>query len=323
MNFRKPITVFAICFALAINSLFAQQYTPFPTSDAYWLEYVGWFEIGWDQKYYLSGDTILGNQTYSKVYSKHEHGINDTVGGEYVGCIREDSLKHVYFLAAQETEVPCLVNVVNELILYDFSAQVGDTLSHLIDPAYYPYLDTLLYVRHIVTDIDSVEVLGEFRKRLAFYTYEPMANSRYGYWIEGIGSTLGLFSPIHFENCGPGFFNTEFLCFFQNNIYVYSDPWNTAYCNAVSVDDALPEQEPLDIYPNPATHTLNIRYSTSNIRYSICIFDLIGRQIYEIRIPAKEEGIQVDVSSYPAGIYFVVIKDEIGILARRKFVVLK
>jgi hypothetical protein len=320
MNFRKPIIVFAICFALAINSLFAQQYTPFPTSNAYWLEYVGWFEIGWDQKYYLSGDTILGNQTYSKVYSKHEHGINDTVGGEYVGCIREDSLKRVYYLAAQETEVPCLVNVVNELILYDFSAQVGDTLSHLIDPAYYPYLDTLLYVRHIVTDIDSVEVLGEFRKRFAFYTYEPMANSRYGYWIEGVGSTLGLLSPIHYENCGPGFFTTGLVCFFQNAVFTYS-PWDHAYCNTVGINNTTSGAESLELYPNPTTHTLNIRYSTSNFRYSMCIYDLFGRQMYEIQIPVEEKGIQVDVSSYPAGVYFIALKNEKGIVNRKKFIV--
>jgi hypothetical protein len=55
----------------------------------------------------------------------------------------------------------------------------------------------------------------------------------------------------------------------------------------------------------------------------MCIYDLYGRQMYEIQIPVKEKGLQVDVSSYPAGIYFVIIRDEIGILARRKFVVLK
>jgi hypothetical protein len=53
----------------------------------------------------------------------------------------------------------------------------------------------------------------------------------------------------------------------------------------------------------------------------MCIYDLLGRQMYEIRIPAKEEGIQVDVSSYPAGVYLIALKNEKGIVTRKKFIV--
>jgi hypothetical protein len=85
----------------------------------------------------------------------------------------------------------------------------------------------------------------------------------------------------------------------------------------------------IQLYPNPATNTLNIRYSISDpsatlrasIRYSMFIYDLFGRQMDEVQIPAKDQDIRVDVSSYPAGVYFVVLKDEKGNINSSKFVV--
>jgi len=85
----------------------------------------------------------------------------------------------------------------------------------------------------------------------------------------------------------------------------------------------------IQLYPNPAINTLNIRYPISDpsttlrkgVRHLLFIYDLYGRQMDEVRIPAKNQDIRVDVSSYPAGLYFVVLKDENGIDARKKFIV--
>jgi hypothetical protein len=65
---------------------------------------------------------------------------------------------------------------------------------------------------------------------------------------------------------------------------------------------------------------VNIRYSISDIRYSIFIYDLYGRKQDEVIIPKGQEQMHVDVSDYPCGVYIVVLKDENGIVARGKFV---
>lgn len=96
----------------------------------------------------------------------------------------------------------------------------------------------------------------------------------------------------------------------------------------VSVKENFYESD-LILYPNPTTNTLNIRYPISDpsatlrtsIRYSMFLYDLYGKQLDEVPISTKEEIIQVDVSSYPTGVYFVVLKDEVGIITRRKFIV--
>jgi hypothetical protein len=74
------------------------------------------------------------------------------------------------------------------------------------------------------------------------------------------------------------------------------------------------------IIPNPATHEVTIRYSISDIRYSIFIYDLYGRKQSEIIIPPGQEQIRLDVSAYPAGVYVAVLKDINGFVARGKFI---
>ncbi|MCD4723467.1 MAG: T9SS type A sorting domain-containing protein [Bacteroidales bacterium] len=51
------------------------------------------------------------------------------------------------------------------------------------------------------------------------------------------------------------------------------------------------------------------------------IYDIWGRQQEEMQIPKGQEQVKIDVSTYPAGIYFAVLRNEKEILGRRKFVV--
>jgi hypothetical protein len=82
----------------------------------------------------------------------------------------------------------------------------------------------------------------------------------------------------------------------------------------------MPQASGLYFYPNPANHFVNIRYSISDIRYSIFIYDLYGRKQNEIIIPKGQEQTHIDVSAYPVGVYIAVLKDEKGVVARGKFV---
>lgn len=92
---------------------------------------------------------------------------------------------------------------------------------------------------------------------------------------------------------------------------------------------SIPE-EPLQInndafliYPNPASSEvrIDIRYSLIDFRSSIFIYDIFGRKQEEIRIPADQNQVRIDVSTYPAGVYIAILKNERSVLGRRKFVV--
>lgn len=83
------------------------------------------------------------------------------------------------------------------------------------------------------------------------------------------------------------------------------------------------KKEKIIIYPNPTSHYMNIRFSLFDTRYSLFIYDIFGRLMDEIILPPWQEESRVDVSSYPDGVYLVVLSDDKGIVGRRKFVVAK
>ncbi len=103
---------------------------------------------------------------------------------------------------------------------------------------------------------------------------------------------------------------------------------------------SIPEDEVMNninIFPNPATDQINIRYSTlrqakdklSDTRsfdklrtsYSMFIYDIFGRQQLIIEIPAGQDQLSIDVSDYLPGIYVIVLKNKKRFLGQRKFVV--
>jgi hypothetical protein len=82
------------------------------------------------------------------------------------------------------------------------------------------------------------------------------------------------------------------------------------------------------LYPNPANSALNCRlqiaspaYGWADCKSLLLIYDMIGRKMEELQIPKGQELVRIDVSSYPAGIYIAVLKNEKRMLGRRKFVV--
>ncbi len=72
------------------------------------------------------------------------------------------------------------------------------------------------------------------------------------------------------------------------------------------------------LYPNPAKNNLNIEFPpNSNNSQVLCFYDLLGNVLYQTRF--TENHYSLDVSSYPAGIYFVELRDEQnGNIGRKK-----
>ena len=86
---------------------------------------------------------------------------------------------------------------------------------------------------------------------------------------------------------------------------------------------SIPEDEVrkcFNIYPNPSSSVIHIRSSVPGARSSVFIYDLFGQVMDELTILAGQEETQVDISTYPAGIYFAVLNNEFGIIVRKKFI---
>jgi hypothetical protein len=77
----------------------------------------------------------------------------------------------------------------------------------------------------------------------------------------------------------------------------------------------------MELFPNPATNEINCRLSTVNCQCIISIYDIWGRKMDAVSIPANQEQISIDISNFPPGIYIAVLKSERKMLDRKKFVV--
>ena len=288
------------------------EYIPFPDSGAIWSEY---YQDGWGAEEYmvyerfaLNGeDTVINDLTYKKLYIFHDTTFNKS-NASYVGGIREDENKRVYFKGDYEIHSfkPSYQNTHNhdELLLYDFSLSIGDTLKE----GNLSYEEDFI----ILTSIDTILIGNSYRKQYKF-------NNRMVKWIEGIGNLRGLlFSSGGLKLGGP---DGELICFKQNNKILY---FNNYY------DDCMPfitgietyqyNNSAIIVYPNPATKDC-VTFQFDNCLISdLKIFDCNGSSpgIYKI---GEQPDYILKTEKYQPGVYFYIATTKRGLCHTGKFVV--
>jgi hypothetical protein len=280
-----------------------QSYHNFPDSNAIW-NIVGdnvFTNAEYEFRYGLYGDTVINSKSYSKVYSLFDTTLINP-NSTYFGAIREDVNRKVYFLKPG----------YEETILYDFSAQIGDTIWYQIGGAlcgdtfaFWPQTPHYL----VVSTIDSILLENnEYRKKWNL-NGEFMAD----HWVEGIGSIswFGLFNPIisDIALCGDSY---SFACFRQNYETIYIDNVNcgTCYCNIIlSYEDIFDNRDnKLSIFPNPAENEMVIIFLNADGPYNIQIFNMTGQNVYT-RTEVHEDYLKIPVSTLQSGQYILIVSN--------------
>ena len=79
----------------------------------------------------------------------------------------------------------------------------------------------------------------------------------------------------------------------------------------------------LEVWPNPCREVLSVKCLglSSGGDYSLSIYDIFGREIKIIDVPNKQYEVQLNIESFPSGVYVVILRNGLDILATRKFVV--
>jgi len=316
LRVTKGILPSAFClllFAFCIFSAWAQnsfptdeyQYVPIPNNHIWSVNVM---------KFKTQGDTVINNKEYLKVYQQYNNAPYefDMSKAKYYCALRNDTLnKKVYVVYPDKmnvynhgyNETPIFITTdTTELLLYDFSLNVGDTVSiyEFNEMDIYKLKmkrveDVWLFEDLTYTNTDSMQLLenGSYRRRILMNLYDTW---HAGYntitaWIEGIGSIHGL--TRHFLDnlviCDAGFWNL--LCYENENELLLSTPWNiNNNCFRYGVRVKIKENSKnidIDVYPNPATDYLKIKnieeLNLSN--YEIEIFDVYGRNIYSSTCP--------------------------------------
>ncbi|MCF8365738.1 MAG: T9SS type A sorting domain-containing protein [Bacteroidales bacterium] len=244
--------------------------------------------------YHVSGDTILNSVTYKKLYHSTE---NNPESWNFSAYMREDADKKVYKRGNSNTE---------EILLYDFSLDVGDSiLSGNCE-------DTYLYV----DSITSMMVNGSIRLKhwISYKQYPDYHES----WIEGVGSSR----HIIFSGA-PCFVGGHywFLCMSADGEVVYMNP-NYNYCYITGETEE--KNSVFRVYPNPSgtgNMVLEFKNQEHYKNMDLKVFDVFGKQIHTESIYPQQGAMRLDTSQWPAGIYVATIFSNGQIKGKCKIVV--
>ena len=211
------------------------QYTPFPTENAEWLmqrtaaQGGGAYSLSFSA-YRLSGDTVINDTLYHKVYETMD--FNAGAPPVLVAGLREAE-QRVYArrIGYNGLQGGCQWDPAFEVMLYDYTLDSpGDSLR-----IQHSWIGEVLYR---VLSIDSVQVNGQPRRRIncenISYSCGPMPLS----YIEGVGSERHLLDPFMLQT-----YEVNYLlsCFKQEEVFQYSAFSTPPLCDITTVGMVRPE----------------------------------------------------------------------------------
>ena len=247
--------------------------------------------------YRTSGDTIINNVEYQKLYKSSDSLFSDST---YYTGVRFDSNK-IYQISYNQ-----------EKLLFDFNLEVGDTIFD-----FYYYYENILMV--VADSVSSINLGGENLKQI-FVTYYCKFNLNLSYndvWVENIGSmSNGLLNNGCY--CLTGCTDAHhLLCYKENDLLLYKNShYNTCYKNTLPLEVEETKVDKYLIYPNPTSGILNLRGFSQNAT-TIKIHNTIGQQVYNKEVKPSTNKLQIDLNHLPKGLYFI----DIGGFAMDKFII--
>jgi hypothetical protein len=281
---KKILLLWLMAFAPAASAQ-TYVYHEFPDSNAVWnfaydqfcMSFPGGGFDHIDYSVTITGDTVIGGQNYSKLYTPYlqvsvSSGCTVPVTAGYQGAFREDaSAKKVFYVAPGNT---------TEQLLYDFNWQVGDTIFGALS-AFTGSADTVI-------SLDSILIGSGYRK---IWTINDWYNVKV---IEGIGSIYGLTVP------SPGFVtdfpNYALTCFSQDGVTLYPTG-STVVCNLITAS-VEPVSPIYALFPNPASDRFTVTQGALSIK-EVRLLDMTGRCL-RIWDPGSDS---YSVSDLPDGMY--------------------
>ena len=63
------------------------------------------------------------------------------------------------------------------------------------------------------------------------------------------------------------------------------------------------------LYPNPTSQNINLQFETTAPK-TITLIDVLGKEV--LKINSSNKAVQLDVTNYPKGVYFVKVSSEEG-----------
>lgn len=279
----------------------SQTYHPFPMMNSEW-DYTG-VDIG--NTFYapyvvtLDDSTIINSNKYFLFgIGQKNYSVTDTF------LLREDSTKKVYFRYLNPSHSS---SDTGEIVAYDFNLAVGDTFIQ------YHLNTSLIPDTFHVTGIDSVLTNLGYLKHCHFYNQFAPNVCELNY-IEGIGSEFNFtwFDFVCFE------YLQNLTCMYENQNHIYGD---SAACATWGIQSSF-KNDFIKILPNPAANFvfLNLNQNFYSSKRKIELKNIFGQTVFQKEISTMENQLQINVSEFPAGVYFIFLLDEKGIFTSSKLI---
>ncbi|WP_141259314.1 T9SS type A sorting domain-containing protein, partial [Flavobacterium aquatile] len=77
----------------------------------------------------------------------------------------------------------------------------------------------------------------------------------------------------------------------------------------------------LSLFPNPAKDVVSVQYNLDATSAKLEVYDIAGRSISTNVLSSSVGDLQLNTSSYPSGVYIVVVKQDGVLLARKKLLI--
>jgi hypothetical protein len=313
-----------------VNIVNGQTYHPLiENNDKIWEVYSDNDALGNPYLFYTDSikfisDTIIGTKNYKKCIDSNKNH-NQYTGWHFsqdTSYLREDSSKKVFLWEAN-----------GEYMLYNFSLQINDYFI-----TYNDRTDTTNSVSNYwqVTNIDSIIIGSEYRKRFTLSCMKVIYQSgdtmwgplNTDIWIEGIGSTYGLFDRVYPGT--TGWDGESLSCFFEDGILIYnSDIYNNMHPITQSFfsGDCLSTITNITTssYPNNSISFINgylFLNLPDNKKYIVSIYNSIGQNILTKEIEGNTS-IDLNNKGINNDILFYKLKSDNEFIKTGKIILLK
>jgi hypothetical protein len=235
--------------------------------------------------YGFKGDTIINSSQWFKLYSTNDSAFQNNL--VYNGLIRAEN-NMVFF-----------IDTLNQYdTLYNFNLNLGDSVLFKMHGVYPEWLE--------IIKIDSVQINGEFYKRLKFEEPSVIAFDELNeIWIEGIGSIHGPLFPNYPRKFSQEIPDSAYLiCTYSDNNQIWNHPFYSSCYVKIVLNINNPAAIDFNIYPNPFLDKIYIEFE-KNQSYDLSLINNLGQIIREIEVKSNKQSI--DLSELKAGVYYLRI----------------
>ena len=304
----KPFFYACLLLSLLLNcsaGLLAQhKYIPFPDSNAIWvIRFIG--EHGEDEggvQTFIQKDTMINGVNYKKMVETSDSNlITPAPFHESWYAIRNDTASRKVYIYDEIHG-----GGGQEWLLYDFSVQVGDTIS---DSALFVYQEAL------ITDIDTIMI--DTNEHLVFYAKSKGGTDLMPY-IEGVGGTAGLiYRPWFFEG------GTQLVCQMlgEDRQPYYTAPGEICKLyHYTGIEENAGKDAGAFIYPHPVNAGSILELSRKgDLIDNLLIYDNMGRLICQRENNNNNQVLIGSLIHHP-GIYFYRLTTRKGNVHTGKFI---